>query len=99
MNRSAVVAGTDPNVVVRVTHGGRALFQLFYGCPGRASRALCYVGSWDFLHWEASGVPILQPDPPAETGPSAIVSMDAAVLFFAQTPTGMRSRIGVAIAP
>src|SRR5262249_36905883 len=67
--------------------------------PGRNSIAICYAGSWDGASFVTTGVPILQPDQPDETGPSAVLSTDQAILFFAQKPTGLKSRIGAAGAP
>ncbi|HJZ83769.1 MAG TPA: hypothetical protein VKN99_01310 [Polyangia bacterium] len=91
--------GTDPDVIVRATPSDRLIWQMFYNCPGRNSIAICYAGSWDGASFVTTGVPILQPDQPDETGPSAVLSTDQAILFFAQKPTGLKSRIGAAVAP
>jgi hypothetical protein len=95
-----VLTGSSPDAHIVTTLAGRPLWQLFFNCssPASPSIAICYAASFDGRSFESNGIPVLSPGAPDELGPSQVSGEGLDVLFFAQAPTGLRSRIGVAIA-
>lgn len=98
----------NPGAVATITAAGRIHIGLFY--EGRSDQlddsdqpliSIGYAGGFaiDGLERFGSGVdPILDPIPPSERGPSAIVLPDRGMLFFSER-RGARQQIAAAVHP
>jgi hypothetical protein len=108
------VAGTfdelsvgEPHLLARRSAAGRAVHGLFYVGERAADEdvpetitAIGYAGSFDAVTWQrfAGGAAVLEPEPPGERGPSALVGNLGGTLFFSELRQN-RGRIGVAVHP